>query len=78
MNERQLLELKENMASINQEISELKGKKKLLVEQLKTQFKCETIMQAKKMVKDLKRDAHKIQNTIDEGLAELEEELNDG
>lgn len=73
MNEKQLFKLKEEIDTAKTEVSELKGHLSALMTQLKTDWKCNTVEEAEKKIKSLKKDIDKLDEQIQTGITELEE-----
>jgi flagellar biosynthesis chaperone FliJ len=73
MDENRLFELKQEIAEAKEEVGELKGKKKLLMEQLKEQWGCASIDQAAKKLENYKEQIQTLEKSIAKGLEELEE-----
>lgn len=73
MNEQQLVDLKKKIDLAKQKQSELKGKKKALLENLKTNFGCNTIAEAEKKASELEKEVSKLDADIEEGMKEIEE-----
>lgn len=71
MNERQLLELKEDIEKAKQEISELKGQKKGLMKQLKEDWGCETLEQAQEQLESFKEKQENTRVKIDDKMQTL-------
>ena len=72
MNERQLLDLKKKIDQTKSEISSLKGKQELLMQQLEQQFGCTTLKQAEKKAESLQVDIDNLDLQIKKGVQELE------
>lgn len=73
MNEKQLLELKEQIDTAKDEVKELEGRKKYLLQQLKEDWGCKTLDEAEEKLDDLKEEVQTIKDKIDEGTNKLEE-----
>lgn len=76
MNEKELLKLKEKINNAKSEVSELKGQEKYLIKELKDNWNCASIEDAKKTLKKLEVDIQQIDQKIDEATRELEEKYN--
>ena len=74
MTEQQLLDLKKSIDAAKKEVSELEGRKKYLYQQLKEEWKCKSLDDAKKKLGKMKQEIQELQDKIDSGIAELEEE----
>lgn len=72
-NEQKLLQLKQQIDSAKQEVSQLKGQQKALLSQLKSEWKCDTVEDAKKLQTVLKQELEGIEADIERGMKELEE-----
>ena len=73
MEKTQLLELKEQIDTAKQQVSQLEGRKEYLMQQLKEQWKCSTIPAAEKKVKELEKEISDLDEQIQDGVKELEE-----
>ncbi|HDY89978.1 MAG TPA: hypothetical protein ENH82_17890 [bacterium] len=73
MNEEKLLELKKEIDEAKTEISELKGSKTQLMKDLKGQWNCTTLEEAKKKYAKGKEDIADIDKRIEKGVEELNE-----
>ncbi len=71
MDEHTLLDLKKDIDEAKTKVSELKGTLKHLMTELKTQWKCSTVKEAKTMLTQLETERDKTQQRIDSGLKEL-------
>lgn len=77
MNERDLLRLKEQIDEAKSKVSQLQGRKEYLMQQLKKDWDCTTIRQAQSKMEELKTAVTELDNQIKQGIAKLEEQLND-
>ena len=73
MNEKQLLDLKKTIDETKDEVKQLEGRQKYLMQQLKKEWKCSNLEQAKKKLEKMKKDVADIDEKIKEGVAVLEE-----
>ena len=73
MEKDQLIELKEQIDTAKQQVSQLEGRKDYLMQQLKEQWKCTTISAAEKKVKELEKEISDLDTQIQDGVKELEE-----
>lgn len=73
MNEHQLIDLKKKIDSFKQKQSELKGKKKALMEQLLNTYGCKTLEQAEQKVEQLQKEIDKLEEEKEKGIKEIEE-----
>lgn len=72
MTEQQLVDLKKRIDSHKQKQSELKGKKKALLETLQN-FGCKTLEQAEQKGLDIQDDIEKLDEEITQGKKEIED-----
>ena len=72
MNERELIELKEEIEEAKSKSSELKGEKSALMKRLKEEWNCNGIPKAKKLINDMEADIEKLSSEINTGLEELD------
>lgn len=73
MTEQDLVNLKRKIESSKQKQSELKGKKKALLENLQSTFGCKTIEEAEKKAKSLEKEIAKLEKEKEDGIKEIEE-----
>lgn len=73
MNKQDLLDLKSQIEENKTKVAELNGKLKYLNSQLKDQFDCLTIEEAKKKQSKLEKKATEIKEQIEQGIREIEE-----
>lgn len=74
MTEKQLLELKKKIETTKIEISTLKGRQDILMQQLKDQWGCDSIKQAEDKLLSLQKEVENLDAQIDQGLYELDAE----
>jgi uncharacterized phage infection (PIP) family protein YhgE len=72
MDESGLLKLKQKIDDAKQTSSELKGQQTALMQQLKTEYKCNSLKEAQEKLKKMDEEIETINTQIDEGLKELE------
>lgn len=72
MTEKELLDLKEEIEEAKSKVSELKGQKKGLMNQLKKDYGCSSLKDAKVKLKGLSNELIIIESTIQEKVEELE------
>ena len=72
MNEKELLELKENIQEAKQKVSELKGERQALMKRLKEDWNCGSLEEAEKKLKEMSEQVEKLSEEITEGMEELE------
>jgi septal ring factor EnvC (AmiA/AmiB activator) len=68
-----LLNLKQDIDNAKTNIAKGEGKKEALMKEIKDQWKCTTIKQAEKKLKDFTDEAHNLNNQIEERVEKLEE-----
>lgn len=73
MTEQQLVDLKRKIDSYKQKQSELKGKKKALLENLLTTFGCKTVEDAEKKAASLQKQVDQLEEEKEKGIKEIEE-----
>jgi len=73
MDERQLLDLKKKVDDAKSAVSELKGQQTALMNQLKTDWKCNSVEEAEKKLKEMETNIASIERKIEKGVKELEE-----
>ena len=76
LDERDLLDLKKKVDEAKSTVSELTGQKTALMKQLKDDWSCATIEQAEKKLKTMKKEIENLEQSIKEGVTELEEKYN--
>jgi len=76
MTEQDLLRLKQKIDDAKRQTSELKGHKTALMNQLKTDWKCATVEEAEKLMAKMDKEITALNNSIEQGLKELEEKYN--
>lgn len=77
MNERGLLDLKEQIDEAKTKSSELKGQRDHLMKELKDVYDCQSTKQAEIKIDKLRKELEKIKAKIEDGLEKLEE-MKDG
>lgn len=73
MTEQELVDLKRRIDTSKQKQSELKGKKKALLETLQTTFSCKTIEQAEKKALELQDEIEEIEKEKQKKIKEIED-----
>ena len=73
MNEHQLLDLKKEIDEANKTAAELNGRRKQLMETLKTDWDCTSVDQAEKKAEKINGEIDRLNQQIKEGCNELEE-----
>jgi len=74
LTEQDLLDLKKDIDKSKLKVAELTGEKKSITQQLKNDWNCSDIEQAKKKLKSLEKDIETTERQIDKVTKELEEE----
>ena len=75
MNERDLLTLKNRIEQAKNKVSELRGRKSYLVQELQEKWGCSTIQQAETKIAEFKADIAKLDAQISKGINKLTEEI---
>lgn len=73
MTEKKLLEYKEKIETAKNELAELKGQEKTLMQQLKTEYDCENLDDAKALLESLKQKVEKYDTLLADKESELQE-----
>ena len=73
MNEHQLLDLKKEIDEATKTATELNGRRKQLMETLKTDWDCASVDQAEKKAEKINGEIDQLNQQIKEGCNELEE-----
>ena len=73
MTEQQLVDLKKKIDTFKQKQSELKGKKKALLENLQSTFGCKTVEEAEKKANELQKEIESLEKDKVKGIKEIEE-----
>lgn len=76
MDQKQLLRLKEQVDEAKSAVSELKGQQKALMNQLKEEWKCDTVEKAEKKLDSMTEQITEFEDKIEDGVAELKEKHN--
>ncbi len=77
MTEKELLDLKEEMNDAKQDLATLNGEKQGLIRQLKTDWDCSSVADARKKVQEMEEELAEIEQDLKTGTAELEKLLED-
>lgn len=72
LNEKELLNLKENVSDAKTKVAELTGQQTALLSQLKTDYACKTIVEAEEKLAKMDKDITSIDKKIEAGILELE------
>lgn len=78
MTEKELLKLKEKVEDAEQAIQQFKGRKKELLEQLKTDFKCNSIKEAKIKIKELESELDTLKVKLKDNIKQIKKKYNGG
>ena len=73
MNEKDLLQLKKEIDSAKSEKAELTGELKSLMKQLKDEWKCSSLEDARKKIRQWEKEISELDEKIKTGITELEE-----
>jgi Zn-dependent M32 family carboxypeptidase len=73
--ESELLRIRKLISDNLQKQSEYKAKYDLLIDKLKTEFDCDSIEEAKKLLQELKNKIVSLQKKIDSSISKIKEEL---
>ena len=73
MDEKQLMRLKEEIDTSKSKLSELKGRKQVLMGTLKEKWGCSTVRQAEEKMQELKEKIDDLEDSKEEGIKTLEE-----
>jgi predicted nuclease with TOPRIM domain len=76
MTEKELLDLKEKVDEAKQTVSELTGQKNALLNQLKDDWGCKTLKEAKEKLEEMESQVTILEKKIERGVKELEEKYN--
>lgn len=76
MNEKKLLDLKEKINQAKTKVSELNGRQDYLIQDLKDNWKCTTIKEAKVKLEDLEQEIKEINDKIEWAVTDLKEKYN--
>jgi len=74
INEKQLLELKEEIEKAKNKLAELKGRKEYLLQELKDKWGCESLEEAQNKIDLLNDEINNLETTIEKEIEELENE----
>lgn len=74
MNKDKLLELRDQIDQAKEQINQLEGRKKYLMQQLSDQWGCQTVKEAKKKLENLESEVVDLDSKIKQGIQSLEEE----
>lgn len=72
-NEKDLLDLKEKVDKAKSQLSEAKGRKEYLIQQLQTDWDCTTVEQANKLLEQMEGDIEQLDEQIEEKMDEIKE-----
>ena len=68
----ELLQLKQKIEKGKQKLSELIGQKKNYLEHLKTEYKCNSVEEAKTLLEKYQKESQDLEDKIEKGLSKLE------
>lgn len=74
MDEKDLLDLKEEIEEAKNEVNQLKGQRNGLLESLAEDWKCDSVDEAEKKVAKLKKEIDKMDAKIQKGITKIEEQ----
>ena len=74
MNEQELLKKKKEIENSKEKLQQLKGKQQILLEQLKSNWNCDSIEDARKLVKSMEKQLKKLNDIIEEKKDKLVKE----
>lgn len=75
MNEKQLLDLKKQIETAKTRTAEFQGQREYLLKELKRQYDCSTIAEAKDKIKEYQKSIDGLNKLINEGMADLEKQI---
>ena len=73
VDEKQLLQLKQDIEDAEKQVAELKGQYTYLKKELKKDWNCDTTELAEKKIEAMRKEAEKLDKQIDEGVDKLRE-----
>ena len=76
LDEQDLLDLKKDIDDAKTKKSELIGQKNALMNQLKTDWDCKTVEEAQVKLKTMGEEIEGIEDSIEKGVADLQEKYN--
>ncbi len=74
MDEKRLMNIKQQIDDAKMEVSQLKGRRANLMEQLQDQWKCKTVEQAEKRLDEMRLEVEELKEKIQDGIEKLEDE----
>ena len=74
MDKDKLLEIKEQIDQAKTQISQLKGRKEYLIQQLNDEWGCSSVKEAKAKLEEMKEQIQDLDSKIQKGIKELEQE----
>ena len=77
MTEKDLLKKKEEIEQAKESLSNLKGQEKAMLKQLKDEWNCSTLPEAKQIIIKLEKEIKEIGATIEEKMENLEKFTNE-
>jgi hypothetical protein len=76
LSEEKLFELKERIDSANTTIAELNGQLQVFMKQLKDDWKCNSLEEAEKKLKEYDKEITSLEKQIEKGSSDLEKIIN--
>lgn len=73
MTEKDLFDLKEKVDKAKEQVSEYTGQRTVLLKQLKSDWKCNSIEEAEDKLQEMKEEILGLDKSIETGITELEE-----
>lgn len=73
MDEKRLLNLKQQIDDAKMEVSQLKGRRANLLDQLQEQWGCKTAKEAEAKLKKMQQETKELEQRLQTGIAELED-----
>ena len=73
MDEKRLLDLKQQIDDAKMEVSQLKGRRANLMEQLQEQWGCKTVREAEARLKKMREETGELEERLKTGIAQLED-----
>ncbi len=74
MDEKELLKLKEEIEKAKSKVSELKGRKEYLLQELQDKWGCASVEEAQNKIDTLEAEINELETTIEREIGELENE----
>lgn len=74
MDEKRLLDLKQQIDDAKLEVSQLKGRRANLMEQLQEQWGCKTVKEAEAKLEKMRQETTQLEAQLKKGIQQLEDE----